>query len=87
MQKNERKAPAGILGFPVTPMNSQGRVDVKALEMNIQFLLDAGLKSIFIGCGSGEFHAVDHNEYQTLVEVALSTVKGKASIYTGLVEM
>ena len=46
-----RKAPTGILGFPVAPLNNQGKLDEKALETNIQFLLDEGLEAIFIACG------------------------------------
>ncbi len=79
-----RKTPTGILGFPVTPMNEQGRLDVKALEANIQFLVDEGLSSIFIGCGSGEFHAVDQDEYKTMVETTISIVNGKIPVYTGV---
>ena len=29
-----RKAPTGILGFPLTPFNDQGHVDEKALAKN-----------------------------------------------------
>jgi 5-dehydro-4-deoxyglucarate dehydratase len=84
MKENERKAPEGILGFPITPMDSQGRVDLDAFEANIHFLLEEGLKSVFIGCGSGEFHAIDHDEYQTMVEAAISLAKDKAAVYTGV---
>lgn len=51
-----RKTPTGILGFPVAPLNNQGKLDEKALEANIQFLLDEGLEAIFIACGSGNFN-------------------------------
>jgi 5-dehydro-4-deoxyglucarate dehydratase len=80
----ERKSPAGILGFPVAPMNQQGKLDEKALAANIQFLIEEGLSSIFIACGSGEFHALAHHEYKTMLEVAVSTAKGKVPVYTGV---
>lgn len=84
MGKIERKAPTGILGFPVAPMDHQGKIDVKGLEANIQFLIDEGLTSIFVACGAGEFHAINKNEYQTMVELALSVAKGKVPVYTGV---
>lgn len=84
MVTNDRKAPTGILGFPVAPMNAQGKLEEKALERNIQFLMEEGLSSIFIGCGAGEFHAISHKEYQSMMEVALSVAKGKVPVYTGI---
>ncbi len=79
-----RKAPTGILGFPVAPFNEQGKIDEKGLEANIQFLLDEGLEAIFIACGSGEFHALNTSEYEKMVEVAQSVVNGKVPVYTGV---
>ncbi|NHN33440.1 5-dehydro-4-deoxyglucarate dehydratase [Paenibacillus agricola] len=79
-----RKSPSGILGFPVAPMNQQGKLDAQALEANIEFLIEEGLSSIFIACGSGEFHALSHSEYKTMVEVAVATAKGRVPVYTGV---
>jgi 5-dehydro-4-deoxyglucarate dehydratase len=80
----ERKAPTGILGFPTAPFNENGSLDEKALEQNIKYLLDEGLSSIFIACGSGEFHAVNKSEYQVMIETAVKTVNGKVPVYTGV---
>lgn len=84
MTTSNLKAPTGILGFPVTPMDQDGSLNEKALEANIRFLLDNGLSAIFIGCGSGEFHAVSPAEYRTMVEIALSVAQGKVPVYTGV---
>jgi 5-dehydro-4-deoxyglucarate dehydratase len=80
----KRETPTGILGFPVAPLNKQGELDVPALERNIQFLLEGGLSCIYVGCGAGEFHALSHNEYKRMVEAAVSIVKGKVPVYTGV---
>ncbi|WP_404457978.1 5-dehydro-4-deoxyglucarate dehydratase [Oceanobacillus kapialis] len=79
-----RKAPTGILGFPVTPFDNQGNVDELALAENIRFLLDSGLEAIFVACGAGEYHALDNNEYESIIEIAKSTVNGKVPLYTGV---
>ncbi|TVY00254.1 5-dehydro-4-deoxyglucarate dehydratase [Paenibacillus cremeus] len=84
MAANERKAPTGILGFPVAPQDQQGRLDTKALEANVRFLIDEGLSSIFVGCGSGEFHALSTADYRTMVEVTLAAAKGQVPVYTGV---
>ena len=82
--QHTKKVPTGILGFPVAPMDQQGNLDEKALEANIRFLLDEGLRAIFIGCGSGEFHALNKDEYKAMVEIALSVTKGSVPVYTGV---
>jgi 5-dehydro-4-deoxyglucarate dehydratase len=79
-----REAPKGILGFPVAPFNENGQLDEQALAANIEFLLKEGLTSIFIACGSGEFQSLSKGEYQSMVEVAQSVVKGKVPVYTGV---
>ena len=85
MMAIERKAvPTGILGFPTAPYNENGKIDEKALAANIEFLVKEGLSSIFIACGSGEFHAINKAEYQAMVEVAMSVAGGKVPVYTGV---
>ncbi len=79
-----RKAPTGILGFPVAPFNSQGNLDEGALIKNIEFLLEEGLEAIFIACGSGEFQSLSSQEYKTMVEIAISVAAGKVPVYTGV---
>ncbi|MFC5447048.1 5-dehydro-4-deoxyglucarate dehydratase [Paenibacillus aestuarii] len=81
---NERKVPTGILGFPVAPMDDQGRLDAKAFEQNVRFLVEEGLSSIFVCCGSGEFHALSLADYEQMVEVAVSVTKGKVPVYSGV---
>jgi 5-dehydro-4-deoxyglucarate dehydratase len=80
----ERKAPTGILGFPVAPYNESGNIDKIALAHNIEFLLENRLESIFIACGSGEFNALSLKEYESMVELAVSVVDKKVPVYTGV---
>ncbi|MBR3119667.1 5-dehydro-4-deoxyglucarate dehydratase [Oceanobacillus profundus] len=84
MVTKKRQAPSGILGFPVAPMNEQGKLDLNGLEANIDFLLKEGLSSIFVACGAGEFHALSNEEYRLIVEVAVERVKGSVPLYTGV---
>ncbi|WP_227937376.1 5-dehydro-4-deoxyglucarate dehydratase [Alkalihalobacillus deserti] len=81
---NNKKIPTGILGFPTAPLNENGNIDEKALAINIDFLINEGLSSIFIACGSGEFHAISRAEYQKMVEVAVETTACRVPIYTGV---
>lgn len=81
---SKRKVPTGILGFPTAPLNESGNIDEKALAINVDYLIREGLTSIFIACGSGEFHAISRSEYQTMVEVAIETADGRVPVYTGV---
>ncbi|WP_096187482.1 5-dehydro-4-deoxyglucarate dehydratase [Evansella halocellulosilytica] len=80
----ERKAPRGILGFPTAPLDEQGMIDETALAANVEYLIKGGLASIFIACGSGEFHALKREEYRTMVEVAVSVAGGRVPVYSGV---
>jgi 5-dehydro-4-deoxyglucarate dehydratase len=79
-----RKAPTGILGFPTAPYKADGSLDIPALNANIQYLVDEGLSSIFIACGSGEFHAISKGEYQVMIEAALKVAGGRVPVYSGV---
>lgn len=84
MNKKQRKAPTGILGFPVTPMDKDGKIDYRAFEKNLEFLMEEGLRTIFIACGAGELQSINMEEYRELIKVAFNKTKGKAALYTGV---
>ena len=84
MSTKNRQAPKGILGFPVAPMDAEGKLDLEGLGKNIEFLVEEGLSSIFVACGAGELHAVSNEEYRSMVEVAVEKTKGKVPLYTGV---
>ena len=84
MKTSYRKAPRGIMGFPVSPMDSQGNLDLEGLGKNIEFLVEAGLSSVFVACGAGELHAVSNDEYRAIVKIAVEKTKGKIPLYTGV---
>ncbi|WP_163539153.1 5-dehydro-4-deoxyglucarate dehydratase [Gracilibacillus sp. YIM 98692] len=81
---NQRKAPTGILGFPVTPFKEDGKICENSLISNIEFLVDNGLEAIFIACGSGEFHAISSKEYEKMLEIAVSVAADNVPVYTGV---
>ena len=40
MTTKKRQAPKGILGFPVAPMDAEGKLDLHGLGKNIEFLVE-----------------------------------------------
>lgn len=73
----------GVLFFPVTPFTDAGTVDLDALAAHLTKGLDAGPGGIFIACGTGEFHAIDEDEFRAIVETAVKVVAGRVPVYAG----
>jgi 5-dehydro-4-deoxyglucarate dehydratase len=79
-----RKMPKGILGFPITPFDKNGKIDEKVLSANIEYLVREGTTAIFIGCGSGEFQSLSQVEYTAILELAVSVVDGRVPVFSGV---
>ncbi|HEX2284169.1 MAG TPA: dihydrodipicolinate synthase family protein, partial [Mycobacterium sp.] len=73
----------GVLFFPVTPLTESGDVDTERLAQHIAKGVDAGPGGVFIGCGTGEFHALDASELGTIVSTAVDVVGGRVPVYAG----
>ncbi|OCA81476.1 5-dehydro-4-deoxyglucarate dehydratase [Bacillus sp. FJAT-27225] len=79
-----RVAPKGILGFPVSHFTENDRLDEQALSQNIENLMNEGVEAIFVACAAAEYPSLSESEYVASVEVAVSTVKGRLPVYTGV---
>ncbi|WP_434810965.1 5-dehydro-4-deoxyglucarate dehydratase [Microbacterium sp. bgisy189] len=73
----------GILFFPVTPFDAQGRVDVDLLRTHIGDTLAHHPGGVFPACGTGEFHALSASEAATVVRAAVETVGGRVPVVAG----
>jgi 5-dehydro-4-deoxyglucarate dehydratase len=73
----------GVLFFPVTPFTDDGTVDLDALARHIAAGVDAGPGGVFIACGTGEFHALDVEEFGPVVRTAVDVVARRVPVYAG----
>ncbi|MFI8568689.1 5-dehydro-4-deoxyglucarate dehydratase [Rhodococcus sp. NPDC078407] len=73
----------GVLFFPVTPFTASGEVDYDLLGAHIAKGVDAGPGGVFIACGTGEFHALELEEFGTIVRTAVDVVAGCVPVYAG----
>lgn len=73
----------GVLFFPVTPFGASGAVDLPALRAHLKSRLAAGPGGVFVACGTGEFHALDTEEYQQVVRATVDEVAGAVPVYCG----
>ncbi|WP_026877637.1 5-dehydro-4-deoxyglucarate dehydratase [Jiangella gansuensis] len=73
----------GVLFFPVTPFDETGAVDAGLLAAHVKAGLSHGPGAVFAACGTGEFHALDIDEYETVVAAAVGAVGGAVPVFGG----
>ncbi len=73
----------GLLFFPVTPYQSDGEVDLAELAEHVKRGVDAGAGGVFVACGTGEFSALEPDEYRAVVAAAVETVAGRLPVFAG----
>src|SRR4029450_10087746 len=74
---------SGVLFFPVTPFTETGEVDLGLLARHVGNGVDAGPCGVFIACGTGEFHALEAEEFGRVVRTAVEVVAGRVPVYAG----
>lgn len=73
----------GVLFFPVTPFDESGAVDLTKLAEHVSKGVDAGPGGVFIACGTGEFHALEADEFGDIVRTAVQATAGRVPVYAG----
>ena len=73
----------GVLFFPVTPFDTAGEVNTAALAEHIERGVAAGPSAVFVACGTGEFHALEPGEFETIVRIAVETTAGRVPVFAG----
>ncbi len=73
----------GVLFFPVTPFTPAGDVDLDRLAAHISKGVDASPGGVFVACGTGEFHALETEEFIGVVRTAVEAVAGRVPVYAG----
>ncbi len=73
----------GLLFFPITPYQSDGEVDLAELAAHVKRGVDAGAGGVFVACGTGEFSALEQDEYADVVRAAVEAVAGRVPVFAG----
>lgn len=73
----------GVLFFPVTPFDAEGRVETGLLAEHIRAGLAHRPGAVFAACGTGEFHALSAEEVDVVASTAAQTVGGAVPVFTG----
>jgi 5-dehydro-4-deoxyglucarate dehydratase len=73
----------GLLFFPITPYRRDGEVDPAELAAHVKRGVDAGAGGVFVACGTGEFSALEQDEYAVVVGAAVEAVAGRVPVFAG----
>ncbi|MEV4754215.1 5-dehydro-4-deoxyglucarate dehydratase [Micromonospora sp. NPDC049559] len=75
--------PNGLLSFPLTPFTPDDRVDLAVFAAHLDQQLAAGPAALFVACGTGEFTALDLDEYRDVVATAVRVAGGRVPVVAG----
>ncbi|GAA3215194.1 5-dehydro-4-deoxyglucarate dehydratase [Nonomuraea helvata] len=73
----------GVLFFPVTPFDADGDLAEPALARHVAEGVAAGAGGVFTACGTGEFNALDLDEYTRVVAVSVASAAGRLPVFSG----
>lgn len=80
-----RRMAAGVLAFPLSPFTSDGaEIDLPVFRTHLQRHIAAGAGALFVCCGTGEFSALDQDEYGQLIRAAVEEGGGRLPILAGI---
>ena len=75
--------PSGPLFFPVTAYGPDGSVDLDTYRAHVRQGVEAGAAAVFAACGTGEFHALTPEEFETVVRAAVEATAGRVPVVAG----
>jgi 4-hydroxy-tetrahydrodipicolinate synthase len=75
--------PKGIIPAMVTPITSEGKINVEALRKLTNYLIDGGVHGLFPVGSQGEFYALTFEEKEKVIEVVVEEARGRVPVYAG----
>tara|TARA_A100001391_G_scaffold205162_1_gene203844 strand:- start:2102 stop:3010 length:909 start_codon:yes stop_codon:yes gene_type:complete len=74
---------AGLLSFPVTHFDAEGRFNAKSYQDHVAWLSGFEATTLFAAGGTGEFFSLTPDEIPTIVSAAKEASGGKTAIVSG----
>ncbi|WP_159623012.1 5-dehydro-4-deoxyglucarate dehydratase [Ruania rhizosphaerae] len=75
---------AGVLYFPVTPFTRSDAVNEDLLSQLVRDGFDSRAGAAFLGCGTGEYHALSSSEYAQVIRAGLAGAVGHGPAIAGV---
>ncbi len=77
---------SGVIPPVVTPLTSDGELDVRSLERLVAFLLEGGVDGLFALGSSGETAYLTHRQQDAVIEVVTGAAAGQVPVVVGAIE-
>ena len=74
----------GLLSFPITDMDADGRFNADSYAQRIDWFLEHDISSIFVAGGTGEFFSLSKEEYQQVIQIAVKENKGRVPVISSV---
>lgn len=74
----------GLIAFPITPMDADGRVDGAALACLVRRCADAGVDAVCVLGSTGTYPFVSRDERRRAVEAAATALGGNLPLHAGV---
>ncbi|CAL9666457.1 putative 5-dehydro-4-deoxyglucarate dehydratase [Streptomyces sp. enrichment culture] len=74
----------GVLSFPLTSFRENGDLHPGAYRAYLEHQLATAPGAVFPACGTGEFTALDEDEYRTVVSTAVEVTRGRFPVVAGI---
>jgi 4-hydroxy-tetrahydrodipicolinate synthase len=75
--------PKGIIPAMVTPVASDGKINVESLRKLTNYLIEGGVHGLFPIGSQGEFYALTFEEKKRVIEVVIEETRGRVPVYAG----
>ncbi len=75
--------PKGIIPAMVTPLTSDGKINVESLRKLTNHLIDGGVHGLFPVGSQGEFYALTFEEKKRVIEIVVEETRGRVPVYAG----
>ncbi|WGI26293.1 5-dehydro-4-deoxyglucarate dehydratase [Halomonas alkaliantarctica] len=70
----------GLLSFPITDFDSQGRFDEASYRKRLEWFISHEISAVFVAGGTGEFFNLSLDEYRKIVRVAVEVIDGRLPV-------
>src|SRR5262245_35260319 len=74
---------SGVLSFPLTSFTADGDLDIDAYRVYLAAQLATAPGAVFPACGTGEFSALDEDEYRAVVTATVEIADGRMPVVAG----
>lgn len=75
---------AGVLSFPLTSFQEDGSLDLESYRTYLTAQVATSPGALFPACGTGEFSALNEDEYRAVIEVAVTAADGRLPVVAGI---